>query len=91
VCLFDGYECEPYRNGKTDADAVWGGAGETRVGPNNNALDGVHNGATYRIRLSDSCAVAMLPCLKLFWPLVSTAIILYLYAHQQEALWPLCC
>jgi len=67
------------------------GGGQTRVGPNNNALDGVHNGATYRIRLSDSCAVAMLPCLKLFWPLVSTAIILYLYAHQQEALWPLCC
>ena len=46
------------KNVWTDRYAVWR---QTHVGPRNHAFDGgVHIGATWRIRLSDLCAIAML-------------------------------
>ena len=39
-------------------------------GPKNHILDGVHIGATWRIRPNDPCAAAMPPSDKLLWPRV---------------------
>jgi len=42
----------------------------SRVGPGKHVLDGMHNGATCRIRLSGPCVAAMRTYVKLLWPLV---------------------
>jgi len=43
----------------------------TRVGPRKHVLDGVHIGATWRLRLNRRCVAAMRPYVKLLSPLVS--------------------
>jgi len=37
---------------------------------NSSLLDGVHTGATWRIRLNRPCAAAIRPYVRLLWPLV---------------------
>jgi len=46
----------------------------TRVRPSKHVLDGVHNGATWQIRLNYTCAAAMQPYIKSLWPLVIITI-----------------
>ena len=53
------------KNGWTDRDVIWD------VDPGgSNVLDGVHIGATWRIRLNRPCASAMWPFCQLLWPLL---------------------
>jgi len=48
----------------------------SQVGPGNHVLDGVHIGASWRIRLNRPCAAAMWPYVKLLRPLDLLLIII---------------
>jgi len=60
------------KSGWTDWDAVWdldsGGFKEALLG-------GVHIGATWRILLNHPCVAAILPVVKLLWPLVKISML----------------
>jgi len=52
------------------------GAAPVRCGCRLGVLDGVHIGATWRIRLNRPCAAAMRPVVRLLWPVVVIIIII---------------
>ena len=48
------------------------------------ALNEVHIGATWRIRLNPPCAAAMRPYVKLLWPLVLNIAYIHTYIHTAD-------
>ena len=58
----------PLQNSKTDQDAFYGADLSAFMKPR---IGWGHNSATWQIRLNDPCTSAMLPYVKLLWPLVT--------------------